>query len=133
MTDSGKEGGVSESKHEQSRAQDEPGTGSQNRTTHGRGLEFGKDRSANCVAHVRPSVQHSQRSVDCKDGWREPRVPCGGAQMTEYQAEVVCNKLREAEALILSMQREEEQNHPLHDAIIHIWKAIDKLAEGTNE
>jgi hypothetical protein len=53
--------------------------------------------------------------------------------MTEYQAEVVCNKLREAEALILSMQREEEQNHPLHDAIIHIWKAIDKLAEGTNE
>ena len=50
--------------------------------------------------------------------------------MTEYQAEVVVGKLREAESLLLSMEAE---NPDLHDAKIHIWKAMDVIAKATNE
>ena len=48
--------------------------------------------------------------------------------MSEDQAHVVRNKLREAENLLLSFELAEPKNSAIHDARILLWKAMDKLA-----
>jgi Flp pilus assembly protein TadD len=49
--------------------------------------------------------------------------------MTDYQAEVVVGKLREAESLLISLTTEEPKNEALHDARILVWNAIDKMGK----
>jgi hypothetical protein len=49
--------------------------------------------------------------------------------MTEYQAEIITTKLREAESLLLPLIGNDAR---LHDAMIYIWSAIDKLADSVN-
>ena len=48
--------------------------------------------------------------------------------MSEDQAYVVRNKLREAESLLLALELAEPENSAIHDAKILVWKAMDKLA-----
>lgn len=52
--------------------------------------------------------------------------------MTEYQSEVVVGKLREAESLLLGLIEDNPKVDSLHDAKIHIWKAMDQIAKAAN-
>lgn len=53
--------------------------------------------------------------------------------MTERQAEPIVEKLKEAEALVLSAMQREPKNYDLHDSQTAIWKAIDAVVGATNE
>lgn len=53
--------------------------------------------------------------------------------MTERQVEVIVEKLREAESLVLSAMEREPKNYVLNDCKSAIWKAMHKAAEATNE
>ena len=54
--------------------------------------------------------------------------------MTGYQAQVVIDQLRRSESLLLPLVADEKE-HPdeLHDAKIHIWKAIERLGKVADE
>jgi hypothetical protein len=49
--------------------------------------------------------------------------------MTRYQADEVLGKVREAESLLstLAVGAQEPSNSDLHDAKIHLWKAMDAI------